>query len=209
MPWPTTTGSRTLIGGEADLVRGAIGMMVDTHVAEARGQAEPWRYGVPWFDQWEVGQRLWLLEQVTLALLGRHRIASPAAIYDATVDAIFFEIGDLVEMEISEDRVVRDGRSWRQRVIAALQCQRGRPVELDVASEDVVQWRRIITRIADHILGVRLYQRAETFRDGDYGRVEAFLKDRGLPDDYLTVMPPLRSVDQTQWSIDRIQSVVF
>ncbi len=198
-----------MIDAEADLVRGAIGMMVDTHVAEARDEAEPWRYGIEWFDQWEVGQRLWLLEQVTLALLGTHHIASPAAIYDATVDAIFFEIGDLVELEIREDGVGPGGRSWRESVVAGLECQLGRRVEMDVASEDALHWRRNITRIADHILGVRLYHRAEAFRDGDYGRVAAFLKARGLPEDYLAVIPPLRSVDQTQWSIDRIQAVVF
>jgi hypothetical protein len=198
-----------LTGAEADLVRGAIGMMVDTHVAEARGEAESWRYGVEWFDQWDVGQRLWLLERVTLALLGTHRIESAAAIYDATVDAIFFEIGDLVEIEIREDGVGPEGRSWRESVIAAWECQSGKAAEIEADDRDVEQWRRIITRIADQILGVRLYHRAESFRDGDYKRVEAFLKARGLPEDYLTVIPPLRSVDQTQWSIDRIQAVVF
>ena len=83
MPWPTTTGLRNLGGAEADLVRGAIGMMVDTHVAEMRENAEPCAYGVDWFDQWDAPQRLWLLEQVTSAFFGNTRIESQAAIFDA------------------------------------------------------------------------------------------------------------------------------
>jgi len=183
--------------------------MVDTHVAESRNEAERWCYGIPWFDQWDVGQRLWLLEQITLALLGTHRIESPAAIYDATVDAIFFDIGDLIEIEIGEGCLKDNGRSWRQSVVDAYVCQHQRPPDVDVDSNETTLWRKTITRIADHILGVRLYQRAETFRDGDYEQTLKFLKQRGLPEDYLGAIPPLRTIDQTQWSIDRIQAVVF
>ena len=207
MPWPTTTGTRVLIDAEADLVRGAIAMMVDTHVAEARDEADPWQYGVPWFDQWDVAQRLWLLEQVTVALLSNHRIASPAAVFEATVDAIFFEIADLVEIEITDGPVSDASPSWRESVIRAFTCQQGRPPEVDAESHDVVRWRQVITQIADHILGVRLYQRAEAFRDDDYEKTQRFLVRRGLPEDYLAVMPPLRTVDETQQSIDRIQSI--
>ena len=70
-------------------------------------------------------------------------------------------------------------------------------------------WQTTITQIGDSILGVRLYQRAEDFRDVDYIRTQGFLHDRGLPDDYLTRIPPLRTIAETQLSIDRIQAYVF
>ncbi|QDV40268.1 hypothetical protein Enr13x_00740 [Stieleria neptunia] len=215
MPWPTTNGLRTLRGAEADLVRGAIGMMVDHHVAELRDGEQAWAYGVQWFDQWDAGQRLWLLERVTSALLGRETIESSAAMFDAAADAIFYEINDLVQIEIEQGSAGDTDRSWRQSVIDALEFQTDRPTESVADNVDQVDrvdqehWQTVITRIADTILGVRLYQRAERFRDADYKRTEAFLRDRGLPEDYLTQIPPLRTVDQTQWSIDRIQAYVF
>jgi hypothetical protein len=215
MPWPTTQGLRILRGAEAELVAGAIGMMVDTHVAELRDHAEPWSYGVEWFDQWEPAQRLWLLEQVTTSMLGRNVIDSPAAMFDATADAIFMEVIDLIQIETeqgsaTEAQLFTEGqRSWREDVLRAWQQQTKRPIEVSDSQTDLGVWQRLITQIADQILGVRVYQRAEAFRDGDITITAAFLRDRGLPEDYLSRIPPLPTVDETQRSIDRIQAYVF
>ncbi|MDV6032833.1 MAG: hypothetical protein F9B45_22660 [Phycisphaera sp. RhM] len=209
MPWPTTRGMRNLIGAEADLVRGAIGMMVDHLVAELRDGEQAWKYGVEWFDQWDAGQRLWLLERVTSALLGRETIEPSAAMFDAAADVIFYEVNDLVRMEIGQDAADETNRSWRQSVIDALQCQTDRLSILAADSVDQQAWQTTITQIADAILGIRLYQRAEYFRDADYEKTKSFLRDRGLPEDYLTGIPPLRTIDQTQRSIDLIQAYVF
>ncbi|QEF96053.1 hypothetical protein Mal15_00790 [Stieleria maiorica] len=209
MPWPTTDGLRNLTGAEADLVRGAIGMMVDAHVAQLRGEAPQHEYGVDWFDQWDAGQRLWLIERVTAALLGDETIAPSAAMFDATADAIFYEIIGLVQLEIDEGGVGDSERTWRQSVIDASTSQTNRPAAIDPDSVDPDQWQTLITQIADAILGVRLYQRAEAFRDVEYHQTQIFLRDRGLPEDYLTRMPPLRTTTQTQRSIDRIQAYVF
>ena len=81
MPWPTTSGMRNLAGAEAELVRGAIGMMVDTLVTEMRGEDAPGATGIEWFDQWDCRQRLWLLECVTSAFFGAETIESKAAIF--------------------------------------------------------------------------------------------------------------------------------
>ena len=214
MPWPTTNGLRNLVGAEADLVRGAIGMMVDTHVAQIRDDAEPWIYGIDWFDQWDVGQRLWLLEKVTLALFAEETIEPSAAIFDAAVDAVFYEVCDLIQIEIERVEIKQGSasdstRSWRQSVVDAYECQNGRRPDIGAESIDFDPWRKTITQVADSILGVRLYQRAEHFRDVDYKRTQSFLRDRGLSEDYLTRIPPLRSIAQTQRSIDRIQACVF
>lgn len=209
MPWPTTNGLRNLRGAEADLVRGAIGMMVDTHVAQYREDAQPWAYGVDWFDQWDVGQRLWLLEQVTAAFFGSATIDPPAAMFDAAADAIFHELNDLVQIEIEQGADESSVRSWRQSVIDALASQTGRTPEIRADDVELRLWQQSVTRIADSILGVRLYQRAEQFRDVGYQRTRLFLHERGLPSDYLSQIPPLRRDDEIQSSIDRIQAEVF
>ena len=204
-----------MVGAEAALIRGAIGMMVDTHVAELRDDAEPWAYGIDWFDQWDAPQRLWLLEKVTLAMLGGATIDPAAAIFDAAADAIFYEINDLIQIEIQQEPLAEQEllagtkRSWRQSVLEAFESQTHRRLEMDPRSTDLDSWQTTVTRIADSILGVRLYQRAENFRDGDFKRIRTFLNDRGLPSSYLSQIPPLRSVDQVQRSIDRIQLYVF
>lgn len=209
MPWPTTTGSRILDGAEAELVLGAIGMMVDMFVAESRGEIEQVPYEIEWFDQWDTAQRLWLLEQITRAMFSRFVITSPAAIFDAAADAIFHEIRNLIQIELDDDSFSASTRSWRQSVTAARAQQTGRSADGTANEADMSHWSKMVTRIADQILGIRLYQRAEAFRDSDYSQTQRFLQDRGLPSDYLDRIPELRSVDQTQLSIDRIQAYVF
>ena len=208
MPWPTTRGLRTLDGAVAELLLGAIGMMVDGLVAEMKEDAQPTCYGISWFDNWDPPQRIWLLDEVTPALFGTKVIESPAAMFDATVDAVFLEVQDLIEFELNDDSESSRSKTWRSAVSAALE-QSGAESVFAGRLEDSEFWCRVITLLGDGILGVRLYQRAESFRDHDYERTQTFLRDRGLPEDYLSRIPPLRTVDQTQRSIDRIQDYVF
>lgn len=185
-------------------------MMVDALVREGREDDEPITYGIDWYDQWDWRQRLWLLDEATAALLTPKPPPEPAAIFDAAVDAIFFEVDRLVEEEIAERfDSPSDPMSWRESVCAAFASQQHRPAPIDANNQDAEQWRRVITRLADSILGVRIYQQAESFRDREMDATKRFLQDKGLPDTYLSRIPPLRSIDQTQWSIDRIQNLVF
>lgn len=218
MPWPTTDGLRTLRGAEADLVRGAIGMMVDALVAEVRmdtaaavpeSEDDQWRYGIDWFDQWDARQRLWLLENVTRAFFSDHVIQSPAAMFDAAADAIFFELIDLVQIEVEQGSATDFPRSWRESVLAAFETQTSRTASMAPDSTDLSRWSELVSTIGDRILGVRVYRKAEAFRDGDLDQTNAFLRDRGLPQDYLSRIPPLRSTERVQLSIDRIQAIVF
>ncbi len=208
--WSTCTGNRVLVGREAALVKGAVGVMVDALVREGREDDEPITYGIDWYDQWDWRQRLWLLDEATAALLTPKLPPEPAAIFDAAVDATFFEVDRLVEEEIAERfDSPSDPMSWRESVCAAFASQQHRPAPIDANNQDAEQWRRVITRLADSILGVRIYQQAESFRDREMDATKRFLQDKGLPDTYLSRIPPLRSIDQTQWSIDRIQNLVF
>ncbi|MGB7342985.1 MAG: hypothetical protein WBD20_02120 [Pirellulaceae bacterium] len=205
--WPTTSGTRMLAGDEAKLVRGLIGMMVDQLVAEGRNESDQHLYGIEWFDSWDYRQRLWLLDQVTVAVLTDADPLSPAAMFEATIDAIFAELFELIVMETDDPTTAKE--TWRQSSVAAFECQNGRLPKVDVNSVDQEIWGLVVTQIADSILGVRLYQQAESFRDGDFAATLAFLIQKGLPEDFLERIPPLLNVDQTQVVIDRIQSFVF
>ena len=65
--WPTVDGVRVLQGREADLVRRSADALLQ-RLAEHRG-ADPYQYGIDWFDQWDDEQKRWLIQQVTAALL--------------------------------------------------------------------------------------------------------------------------------------------
>ena len=70
-------------------------------------------------------------------------------------------------------------------------------------------WSGLVVQIADVILGVRIYQQAESFRDGDPAQTQKFLQQKGLPTDFLQRIPPLLDVDETQLVINRIQRLVL
>lgn len=206
--WATVDGLRVLRAGEADLVRGTIANMVDHLAAEYRDESEAWRYGIDWFDNWDCDQRIWLLEQVTRTLLTRKRPLPAAAIWEATVDAIFAEVIDLIEIEITDPTLTASSRSWRDSVIDAFESQHGRRPDVTSGEVSLARWRQTVAQIAETILGPTSYLKAEAFRDAEIGRSHQFLQQRGLPADYLDRIPPVRSVEQTNVSLDRIREVV-
>lgn len=207
--WPTVDGMRQLKGAEADLVRGAIGMMVDHLVAEYRDDEPPWTYGIDGFDMWDAEQKLWLVHAVARSLLTRSAPPPPAAIWEATVDAIFCEVVDLIEIEITDPSLASHTRSWRQSVVNAFVAQNGRAPSIAADDPTLSMWRTVVASIADVILPAASYQKAESLRDGDPRRLVVFLNSRGLPDDFLNVMPPVQSVVMTQETIDRVQRIVW
>ena len=216
----TPDGTRMLGGVTRDLYRGAIGTMLDWLVTECRGETGPWTYGIDWFDQWEPYQRIWLIEVVAKSLLTTTPPPPRWAIFEATLDAIAAELRGLVQLEINGEDVSRPGNSgalgdsgipasepqtWRQQLVAAAVGE----VEIDPGSTDMSSWHRIIGRVADRVTGPLSYIDIERFRDGDPVAVQAYLRRRGLPEDYLVAIPPMLSVDRAQLSIDRIQTLVF
>lgn len=203
--WPTVDGLRQLKDAEADLVRQAIQAMLPPLIDEHREDSPPNQLGIDWFDQWEADGRIWLLEQVAVALLTNAPPPSPAAMWEATIDAIFCVIVDKTTAEIENQPA---DSTWRQRGIEAFRCQHGRPPQIDLDEPDPRQWRRVATQIADAILGSPSYQKAEAFRDGDIEQCRRFLIQRGLPDDFLERIPPLRSEAQTDASIAAIQAIL-
>ncbi|TWU47930.1 hypothetical protein [Rubripirellula reticaptiva] len=207
--WPTVDGLRTLRDAEADLVRGGLGMMLDHLIEEFRGEAETWRYGIDAFDMWDVEQRIWLLDQIAGCLLTTRQALPPAAIWEAAIDAIFCEIIDLIEIEIADPTLTTTPQSWRESVLDAYECQYGRAPYIDADAHVLSDWRAVVSALTDSILPSPSYQKAEAFRDAEFERTASFLASRCLPGDFLQQIPPVRTVAETQASIDQIQKFVF
>lgn len=206
--WPTNDGTRTLDNAEAKLVSRAIRVMVDIRAKHLREQTMPESYGIDWFDQWDVEQQLWLLEQIAAFLLTIRPPPSPAAIWEATIDAVFAEVLTQIELELDESGLPCDQPSWRQLTIDAFRTGHKSSIDIDHPGRDLPSWQRLLTQIADRILGVPGYQKAEMFRDGDIERARRFLKQRGLPSDFLQRMPPMCNRSQAEKSLARIMSTL-
>ena len=203
MPWPTTDGLRILRAGEASLIRRVLDVMTEQTLSEISDPSHCARYGIDWFDQWDPEQRLWLLDSVAKVLLTDVRLESPAAIYDATVDSIFIAAGENVEAEIDQRQC-----RWRTLIHNAVEDPTANRSLPGIESDQTGPWRDALTSISDRILGPRAYSRAEAFRDGDYRRTEIFLQQRGLPEDYLTRIPPVRSSEQATRSAESLRRLI-
>lgn len=208
MTWPTTDGVRSLEGVEADLVRRVAGMMVDQLVAEGSEATAQHEYGISLFDQWDWQQRLWMLDKTVGALLTNQRPPDAAAIFEATIEAVFAEAGGLIEFEIEGTGKTSIRPTWRQTVVAVAAKRR---IRSDVADDDtdIAAWQTLLMRLRESIFGPSSYIQAEAHRDGAYEVTAKFLQSRGLPTDFLARIPRLRNLDQTQRSIDRLQSLIF
>lgn len=134
--WPLTNGLRCLAGAEAALLRGCVGMMVDGLVAdlnsdpmtELAAESADWDsdellegfgFSPPaWYAMWEPEQRVWLLERVTTSLLAARTAPPHSAIFEATIEAIYVELADLIAMEITTGTPIERG-SWRASLLDA------------------------------------------------------------------------------------------
>ncbi|MGB0596817.1 MAG: hypothetical protein ACPGLY_09010 [Rubripirellula sp.] len=177
--WSTVDGVRKLTGPEAELIRSGCWAVTD-RLSQHHDVDSPLIYGIDWFDQWEYQQKRWLLKQVHDALLSDQVPPRPAAIWEATIDVIFLEVLMQIEQE-SEFGTTW----WRERVLSTLRRNDYPPTEFDLTI-----WRMRVTQLADRILGVPSYQKAEAFRDRGPEELGRYLMQKSLPDDFLEQIPP-------------------
>lgn len=208
--WQTNSGPRMLVDAEAKLFRRIVQQMaenLDPSSSNAPYDTETSdESGIHWYDQWESNQQLWLLEQVSLAFFTNSKPPSPVAMLDATVDAMMHQLICNINDEMSDPHGPQ--QSWRRMAIEAHAAQiRPRPTG-DWTQFDMNQWTQVTAKIADEILGPTSYQAAEPFRDQDPANVAKYLQLRGLPEDYLSTIPPMRTNDQANDSHARIQSII-
>lgn len=234
--WVTVDGERRLGSDEARLFCRAVGAMLSDRVALMASQTDADQtdaaqecrvYGIDWFDQWEPEQKVWLMEQVATALLTDQPPLKPAAMWEATVDAIFQHVLEQVVEEIEQETVVGSefeqtqpesatvddlletgGQRWRDDVVLALKQQQNRVVEIGPDADEAQLWRRLVMQLADRILGVAAYHAAESYRDEQVTKLTAFLKQKGLPEDFLTQIPPYLKQHQTEESIARLRKLI-
>ena len=212
--WLTVDGPRRLEGDEAFLVCRAVAAMLSGLVAETEDDAESENYGIDWFDQWEPGQRIWLLDQVATALLTDQSALAPAAIWEATIDAIFQHVFVSLEREIDVESIdneagpTHESESWCQSVMLAFEQHGRRATTVNATTDDPRAWRRLVMQIADLILGVTSYQAVESYRDGDVAQVARFLQQKGLPADFLEQIPPLVSRTQTTALLEHLRRLL-
>ncbi len=229
--WVTVDGERILGQAEARLLCRAIGEMLSDCVEVIANQTDAGQegrvYGIDWFDQWEPAQKIWLMEQIATALLTEQPSLKPAAMWEATVDAIFQHVFEQVVEEIENeavggrefehaeiesatgDELVEAGdHRWRDDVIQALRQQRKRVVEIGPDAGQGRVWRRLVVQLADCILGVAAYHVAESYRDEQSTKLATFLGQKGLPDDFLTQIPPLLKRSEAEDSIARLRMLI-
>ena len=215
--WLTVDGERCLRGAESRLLCRAVASMLSELVADTEGDTEAHDfgrdYGIDWFDQWDPEQRIWLLEQVTTALLTERVTLRPAAMWEATVDVIFQHVFEAVGQEIDQGMAddcsprIEDG-SWKQDVIFVLQQQRCRAICVGKVADEKKQWRRLVMQIADRILGFAAYHVIESYRDEQASKVAVYLQQKGLPPDFLEQMPPVLGLAETQRTAQRLRTLL-
>lgn len=98
--WGTSQGDRTLIGGEADLVRKSVGYLRDM-ITAGIDLNEPYRSEVNVFCRLQPTQQLATLHEVAYGLLDPLTpIIELTAVREGTVYAIYRELVSLIEIEI-------------------------------------------------------------------------------------------------------------
>ena len=93
----TSRGYRILLGGERPLFEDSLAMMAD-HLSTCDGS-----FGVSFFDQLQLGQKLFALYRAGRALLQPDESTPIAkAFLDAAVAAVYQHVHDMVSQEIDE-----------------------------------------------------------------------------------------------------------
>jgi hypothetical protein len=146
--WRTSSGERTLIGPEADLIRHSLASATDIVFHDPEDD-DPWEFGVPVFDALPKRQRLAMLARVGSALLKPESPCPPlTALSEGTVAALYKNIAQQVELEIEmatdgDLEPSGDDPSWRELVIAAFPTQdMDEPITADCT--DFGEWQIIV-----------------------------------------------------------------
>ncbi|MEM9824971.1 MAG: hypothetical protein AAF958_00180 [Planctomycetota bacterium] len=210
----TPDGPRMLHGHERTLVRGILGIMID-HLhdelrpsGESNGGSESIRYGIDHFDRWDADQRVLLVRGIAVAMLTPAEVPERTAIFEATLDAMAAELAELIELECRDPKLRPRGKSWRRSLTEVV----GMPTDLDLDAEketDGDHWVRQVSMWRDRLCGPHHYLDAEGYRDGSPAAMQRFLRQRGLPPEYLNTAPPVPTVNQVQAAIDQVQRLVF
>ena len=145
--YPTPNGERILLGGERRLFEESLGMMVD-YLSDG-----DFGFGVPAFDELQLGQKLFALYRAGRALLEPDEPPPErTAFLEAALATVYKHVLDMVEQEIDDPDFASRRPSWRQLVIEAA-CDSDNidevPKETSRNKED---WVIVVDCLADDVL---------------------------------------------------------
>jgi hypothetical protein len=186
MTWRTILGDRTLKGAEAELIRAALGGVVDTVCQNF--DDDSWEFGVTLFDQLEPIEKLELLAEVGYALLrDTETVPQLTAINEATVATLFSHVQQSISFEIDEELLC-----WRPRVLAVFH-ETGNADELDLQTLDCLddnEWNSFVEILADRILWDRDFEVVDDLADLPPENASAVRNLMRISEDYFSALPP-------------------
>lgn len=195
--WRTQTGERILGGAEAQLLRTALGVLVDQVEEEIDDLRESLEFGVPIFDRLDGRQKLALLADV-----GHHLLCSTdpppplTATNESAVAVLYKVIEEWVGMEIDEEESIRempgeDPFVWRRSVLAAYCEYCPTDFELPVEScREIEAWGLLIECLEARVLWDADYLDEDVYAD-QAPEAGKYLKDQlGVPDGYFRAVAP-------------------
>ena len=205
--WRTSTGTRTLVGSEAELVRQLLGFVYFEINAVCPADGEPYESGVASFDRLEASQQLALLAEVGRALLdGEQPPPKLTALREATVGVLYEQLRSLVAAEIDgELQDDRPHRYWRLLIVGTCAGDESGPYLADLPapdSDDFDAWDLIIESLADRILWDRDWEMEDLFADAVPERGRQLKQFLGIDDGYFRDIAP----DPTEQQLDVVRS---
>ena len=222
--WITLNGPRVLTKLEDDLISAAMIDLAESAFAEISDREQPFYdhantrnaserrdgTGVTWFDQWEPEQRLWLLEHLYQALT-IESIPPPnrSAMFEATFEAIFSVITEKVmDSSLQAGMESTNSIQWQELLSSAFLSQSSSKNLNSFLREDTIDFPALAQFIQNSVVGPTCYEQAEMFRDGPPDTLNRFLQSKGLPEGYLSEIPPLPSDRETQLRVNRLKDLL-
>jgi len=205
--WRTSTGTRTLVGSEAELVRQLLAFVYFQINVACPAAGEPFESGVSLFDRLEASQQLALLAEVGQGLLSADQPPPKlSSLREATVSVLFEElracVADEVDCELEEES---PNRYWR-RLIVRVCIAAGDDEQIadlpDSGSDDLDAWDLIVESLADRILWDRDWEMEDLFADAIPERGRQLKRFLGIDDDYFRDIAP----DPTAHQLDAVRS---
>jgi hypothetical protein len=201
--WCTPMGTRYLDRGESELVRAALGLVV-----ELVEDDDSWVFGVRVFDALQPEQKLALLADVGTAVLRPDSPTPPRSVMrDAAIAVIYGEIVTMIAAEIDEENL---GGTAQQNVRTRLReiCS-ARPdlTSPRVDDAELNHWVPLVQALEDRMLTSDIVLHADLYLDADPERARAMRRHAGVDGDYFMAIvhdPTNRELNQIRATLRRL-----
>ena len=198
--YSTPKGDRILVGAERRLFEESLGTMVDLL---ADGDAD---FGVPEFDQFQLGSKFYALHRSGRALLRPDEpVPERVAYLDAAIAAVYQHTLAMVAMEI-EGETGGPPHFWRKLVCDAARGSDGIEDVPDQAARDEMEWELVVECLMEDVLWDRDFE-IEEHLDADPDSASAIKGVMGIPTNYFTAVPVDPPDDQLKLYVDALMGL--